>query len=72
MSGRLHLLRSESATGDKVRPAYKRGDPWIYYSVFNQLSIAISRKVVRKNVHATIPRSREAIWDMINTLFLAL
>ena len=72
MSGELRLLRAESATGDKVRPAYKRGGPWIYYSVFNQLSIAVSRKVVRKNVHATIARSREAIWDMINTLFVAL
>ena len=25
MSGELHLLRAESATGDKVRPAYKGG-----------------------------------------------
>ena len=29
---------------------------------------AISRKVVRKNLHAAIPK----LWDMINTLFPAL
>ena len=29
---------------------------------------AFSRKVVGKNVHATIPKG--TVWDMVNTLFL--
>ena len=49
MSGGLQLLRSESATGDKVRPAYKRGDPWIYYSVYSYFKKSCPKKCARDN-----------------------
>ena len=40
------------------------------YSQWQPAYTAISRKVVGKNVHATIPEGN--IWDMFNTLFLTL
>ena len=50
MSGGLHLLRSESATGDEVRPAYKRGilgsTTAIVYSYFKK---SCPKKCARDN-----------------------